>query len=87
MSSIDLMYQHEHEVKESKRSVSSTLTVDKKAVIISTQSGTKEERMKRSINFKVNLKQRWVVGLFVLISLGLCGVFPTRSNATSKLHG
>ena len=83
MSSIGLMYQHEHEVKESKRSVSSTLTVDKKAVIIPTQSETKEKRMKRSIFFRVNLKQKWVVGLFVLISLGLCGVFPTRSNTTS----
>jgi len=77
------MFQYEQEEKASDRSVSSTLTVDKKAVIISTQSGTKEKRMKRKLFFRVDLKQKWVVGLFVLISLGLCGVFPTRSYVTS----
>jgi len=58
-------------------SVGSTPTVGKSEIASSTQSETKEALM------KVNLKQKWVVGLLVLTMLGLCGVFPTRSNTSS----
>jgi hypothetical protein len=37
----------------------------------------------KKLSLKVNLKQKWVVGLLVLITLGLCGVCPTRSYASS----
>lgn len=41
--------------------------------------------MKNS-NFKLNLKSKWVVGLSVLTSLGVCGVCLTQPHVTLKLQ-
>ena len=62
--------------------MSSTLIVDKEISINSTQAEAKEVRMKKQF-FTLNLKSKWVVGLAVLISLGLCGVNLTQPNVTS----
>jgi len=81
-SSINLVYQHSHQKNKSSRSVSSTLTGGKENIINSTQTETKEISMKRS-SFTLNLKSKWVVGLSVLTSLGVCGVCLTQPPATS----
>jgi hypothetical protein len=62
--------------------VSSTLIDGKKIIVNSTQTEAKEKRMKNS-TFKLNLKVKWVVGLSVLTSLGVCGVCLTQPHITS----
>ncbi len=63
-------------------SVGSTPTVGKIEIGNSTQSET-EELLMMNISSKVKLKMKWIVGLLVLITLGVCGVCPTRSNVSS----
>lgn len=75
------MYQQNHLEAKSSRSVSSTLTVGKEIISNLTQTETKEVRMEK-YSFKLNLKSKWVVGLFVLATLGLCGVNLTQPHAT-----
>lgn len=76
------MYQNSHQEEKSSRSVSSTLIVGKKSNVHSTQTETKESSMKKTF-FKLNLKLKWVVGMSVLASLGVCGVCLTQPHATS----
>jgi hypothetical protein len=56
--------------------------MDGKEIIFNpTQTQTEETRMKKT-SFKLNLKFKWVVGLTVLTSLGVCGVCLTQPHAT-----
>ena len=80
-SSISLVYKNVHLVEKGSRSVSSTLIVGKKRNIYSTQTESKEVSMKKTF-FKLNLKLKWVVGLSVLTTLGVCGVCLTQPHAT-----
>ena len=52
--------------------------------ICATESET-EVRMKR-VTFRANLTLKWVVGLIVPLTLGMCGVCSTRPNATSTVQ-
>ena len=62
--------------------MSSTLTAGKKNLINSIQTETKELHMKNT-SFTFNLKSKWVVGLSVLTTLGLCGVNLAQPYVTS----
>ncbi|MCC3253806.1 hypothetical protein [Xanthomonas campestris] len=75
------MYQQSHLEEKSSRSVGSILTDGKEFMFNSTQTQTKEERM-NNLSFNINLKSKWVVGLSVLTSLGLCGVCLTQPHDT-----
>ena len=59
--------------------MSSTLTTGKEVILNSTQTETKESRMEKSF-FTLNLKFKWVVGLSVFTSLGVCGVCLTQPH-------
>jgi hypothetical protein len=75
------VYQYSHQEEASRRSVSSTLIDGKEISINPTQTQAEEKRMKKT-TFKLNLKSKWVVGLTVLTSLGVCGVCLTQPHAT-----
>lgn len=80
--SISLEYQTVQQQSVVTHSVGSTPTDGKACAVTSTQSETTEVLMKK-FSLKANLKGKWIVGLLVLTTLGLCGVFPARSNAPS----
>lgn len=81
-SSISLMYQHSHLEEKVSSFAGANPAVVETCNTKSTQPEAKEVVMDITL-FKLNLMLKWVVGLVVSLSLGLC-VFLAQSYITSS---